>query len=230
MPIQRFIERHYDHIPLEEIDSFFGFVEPTTLYGGRIYKGAELSRYDVRSMYEMGIHVRLPLTNHYVDRDEYEENEAFLERYHLEGNSVIITNDDLARWIREDFPKYRIEASVIKNINNPRKVEKYFKLYDTVILPMDANNDEPFLKSLDNKQNITLFANAGCALTCPSKICYASVSKANKKPSQGEFKCSAKIKERDQIGMYDFDLEYLQSLGFSRYKLLRPRQGNMTGF
>ena len=43
VPIQRFIERHYDHIPLEEIDSFFGFVEPTTLYGGRIYKGAELS-------------------------------------------------------------------------------------------------------------------------------------------------------------------------------------------
>jgi hypothetical protein len=30
--------------------------------------------------------------------------------------------------------------------------------------------------------------------------------------------------------MYDFDLDYLQSLGFERFKLLRPRQGNMTGF
>lgn len=32
------------------------------------------------------------------------------------------------------------------------------------------------------------------------------------------------------IGMHDFDLEYLRSLGFERFKLLRPRKGNQTGF
>jgi collagenase-like PrtC family protease len=55
-----------------------------------------------------------------------------------------LTNDELAGWIRADFPDYKLEASVIKNI--------------------------------DNKENITLFANAGCAYTCPSKICNHSVS------------------------------------------------------
>lgn len=39
-----------------------------------------------------------------------------------------------------------------------------------------------------------------------------------------------KLKERNTIGMYDFDLDYLQPLGFERFKLLRPRQGNQTGF
>ena len=27
-----------------------------------------------------------------------------------------------------------------------------------------------------------------------------------------------------------FDLDHLQSLGFERFKLLRPRQGDMTGY
>jgi hypothetical protein len=129
-----------------------------------------------------------------------------------------------------DFPDYRLEASVIKNINTLEKVDDAFSLYDTVILPMVSNDDEVFLKAIDNKQNITLFANAGCAYTCPSKICYPSISKANKTGDHSLFTCSQKMKERNTIGMYDFDLDYLQGLGFERFKLLRPRRGNQTGF
>jgi hypothetical protein len=230
VPIQRFIRDNYSHIPLEQIDSFFGFTEACSLYGGRIFGRPELSRYDVKSLYRMNINVRLPLSNHYVTVEEYEESRPFLEKYHRPGNSLIITNDDLARWVREDFTEYRLEASVIKNINTVKKVDEAFELYDTVILPMASNDDEPFLKSIDNKKNITLFANAGCAYTCPSKICYASVSKANKVGDSSLFRCSQKMKERNTIGMYDFDLEYLRSLGFERFKLLRPRPGNQTGF
>ena len=95
---------------------------------------------------------------------------------------------------------------------------------------MQSNDDEPFLRSLDNKNCITLFANAGCAYTCPAKICYESISRANKTGEKDLFRCSQKLKERNTIGMYDFDLDYLQSLGFSRFKLLRPRSGGMTGY
>jgi len=229
-PIQRFIKNNYAQIPLEQINSFFGFTEASTLYGGRFFAVTELSRYDVRSLYRMKINVRLPITNHYATPEEYEENQPFLEKYHRPGNSLIITNDELAGWIRSDFPDYRLEASVIKNINTLKKVDEAFRLYDTVILPMTSNDDEELLKSIDNKKNITLFANAGCAYTCPSKICYPSISKANKTADKDLFQCSQKLKERNTIGMYDFDLDYLQSLGFERFKLLRPRTGDMTGF
>jgi hypothetical protein len=229
-PIQRFIKTNYSQIPLDQIDSFFGFTEHSTLYGGRFFTSTELSRYDVRSLYKMNINVRLPLTNHHASAEEYQENLPFLEKYHRPGNSLIITNDELAGWIRRDFPDYRLEASVIKNINNLKKVDEAFKLYDTVILPMASNDDEEFLDAIDNKKNITLFANAGCAYTCPSKICYPSISKANKTGDHSLFQCSQKLKERNTIGMYDFDLDHLRSLGFERFKLLRPRKGNMTGF
>jgi hypothetical protein len=230
VPIQKFIKSNYSEIPLEQIDSFFGFTEHSTLYGGRMFSTTELSRYDVKSLYLMNINVRLPLTNHHATREEYEENYPFLEKYHRPGNSLIITNDELALWLRADFPDYRLEASVIKNINTLRKVDEAFRIYDTVILPMTSNDDEALLKSIDNKKNITLFANAGCAYTCPSKICYPSISKANKTGDTSLFQCSQKLKERNTIGMYDFDLDYLQSLGFERFKLLRPRAGKMTGF
>ena len=229
LPIQQFIRRHYDDLPVEQIDSFFGFAEPCTLYGGRIWAHTELSSYDIKSMYRMGINIRLPLTNHHAGREEYESYREIFEKYHRPGNSLIITNDDLARWVREDFPDYRLEASVIKNINNLRKVEQAFELYDTVILPMTANDDEEFLLSIERKDDITLFANAGCAYTCPSKMCYPSISKANKVDDPDLFQCSQKLKDRNMVGMIDFDLDYLQSLGFSRFKLLRSRRGGMTG-
>lgn len=232
--IQLFIKQHFSDIPLEQIESFFGFTTYTPLYGGRIWNsaaisGAELSDYDIRSMYRMGIALRLPLTNHQVSRQEYEDNIPFLEKYYRPGNAIIITNDHLARWIREDFPDYHLEASVIKNINTLDKIEKAAKIYDTVVLPMSCNEDELLLKSIRDKSVIRLFANAGCALTCPSKICYPSISKANKAKDPTLFRCSQQLKERELLGMIDFDLDYLQSLGFHRYKLLRSRSGGMTG-
>ena len=227
--IQMYIREHYSQIPIEEIDSFFGFTTFSTLYGGRIWGEPELSEYDIRSMYKLDINLRLPLTNHQASREEYEENIPFLEKYYRPGNSIIITNDDLARWIRSDFPEYRLEASVIKNIKSLKKIDQAAKIYDTVILPMSCNLDAPFLESIDDKSIITLFANAGCALTCPSKICYPSISKANKVGDPNLFRCSQKLKERELLGMQDFDLDHLQSLGFERFKLLRSRKGGMTG-
>ena len=155
---------------------------------------------------------------------------TILEKHYRPGNSVIITNDDLAKWVRRDFPNYRVEASVIKNINTLKKVEKAYSIYDTVILPMEANEDEALLLSLPEKERIMLFANAGCAMTCPSKICYTGVSKANKEGDTSLWKCSQSLKPRDILGMMDFDLDYLQELGFHRFKLLRSRPGQMTGF
>ncbi len=229
-PIHKFIKDSFSDIPIEQIESFFGFTEPLTLYGGRVFNGAELSRYDLRSLYKLGINLRIPLTNHYATEAEYTSCLPFLEKHYRPRNSVIITNDNLANWIRADFPAYRVEASVIKNINTLAKVEKAYKIYDTVILPMESNEDEEFLLSIPGKERVMLFANAGSAMTCPSKICYTSVSKVNKDGDISLWQCSQSLKPRDMFGMLDFDLEYLQDLGFHRFKLLRSRPGRMTGF
>jgi len=227
-PVLAFLSRNFAHAPLEQIDSVFGFVERSTLYGGRVFGAPELSPRDVNDLYGAQIGVRLPLTNHYVEPNEYAANATLLDRYNRQGNAAIVTNDNLARWIRRDFPHYRIEASVIKNLKSYDRIKAALDTYDTVVLPMELNEDEAFLASAPNKERITLFANAGCALTCPSRICYVSISKINK-AGAGEFKCSQTLKEREQRGMVDFDIERLRQLGFSRFKLLRARPDGLTG-
>lgn len=227
--VLEFLRTNYESIPLQRIDSVFGFLEKSTLYGGRPFEAPQITDDDAAELYSVGIGVRIPLTNHYVERDEYETNMAFLEKYHRKGNAVIITNDQLARWIRKDFPKYRVEASVIKNIDSYKTIYEAFDLYDTVVLPMRLNEDHEFLVKIKHKKRITLFANAGCALTCPSKICYPSISKMNKYKGD-EFKCSQTLKYREMLGMVDFDLEKLVNLGFSRFKVLRAKPSGITGY
>ena len=229
IPIFAYLRNNYGNLALNEIDSLFGFVEKSTLYGGRGFTNRELSDRDVTQLNNAGIGIRIPMSNHNVDRKEYRLNLWLLRKYHTPGNSIICTNDDLARWVREDFPDYRLDASVIKNIKTHRKIEEAMKLYDSVVLPMPMNEDLRFLAEIEDKDKITLFANAGCALTCPSRICYASISKINKGRG-GEFQCSQPLKDRDLLGMVDFPLQPYIDLGFHRFKLLRAGPGRMTGY
>ena len=229
IPVFGYLRDTYGNVPLREIDSLFGFVEHSTLYGGRGFVRRDLTERDVYQLNNAGIGVRLPMSNHYVEREEYLENKDLLKKYHTPGNSVICTNDDLARWVRDDFPDYRLDASVIKNIKSHEKIEQAMELYDSVVLPMNMNEDLEFLEKVENKDKITLFANAGCALTCPSKICYASISRANK-GAGGQIQCSQELKKREMHGMVDFPLEPYIKLGFHRFKLLRARPGSVFGF
>ena len=228
-PILQYLSRNFSALPLKQIESVFGFVERTNLYGGRIFERPQLSNGDVIQLNKMGIGVRIPLTNHFASEEDYIKTTLMLSKYHNSLNSIICTNDNLAVWIREEFPRYEIEASVIKNLSSLSQIEDALDIYNTVVLPMAINDDDALLDSIPDKSRIRLFANAGCAYTCPAKICYKSISKINKFKG-GKFKCSQSVKERESIGMIDFDLERLQAKGFHKYKLLRTKLGNHTGY
>jgi len=229
MPVLTYLRKNYGNVPLNQIDSLFGFVERSSLYGGRAFEQPELSEQDVTLLNNAGIGIRLPMSNHFVERGEYEDNRPLLKKYHRRGNSVIVTDDDLARWIQQDFPDYHVDASVIKNIKTHKKIDEALRLYDSVVLPMKLNEDFEFLEKIEAKDRITLFANAGCALTCPSKLCYRSISKINKGKG-AEFQCVLLFKERRLLGMVDFPLQPYVDLGFHRFKLLRGRPSGLTGF
>lgn len=229
VPLLAFLRSEYGNVPLGEIDSLFGFVERCTLYGGRRFVQRELSDRDVFQLNNGGIGIRLPLSNHYAERSEYEAAMPLLDKYHRSLNFVIVTNDDLARWIREDFPDYQIDASVIKNIKSHDKITEALEIYDSVVLPMRVNNDFDFLEKIEAKDRIILFANGGCALSCPSKLCYPSFSKINK-GNGGEFQCALMFKDRNLDGMIDFPLQPYIDMGFSRFKLLRSLPNGVTGY
>ncbi len=191
------------------------------------------------------IGLRIPFTNHFVNREEYMAHAPFFEKYQGKGNSVICTSDQLAGWIRKDFPSYQVEASILKEINTHEGINRALDLYDTVILPMNLNYNDEFLSSIKNKERITLFGNAGCALTCPRRICYEHISATNKKLASQNILhrnltflfrmgfsiswCSNQLHPRKLKGIVDFDLDHLSSLGFRRFKMLRENRIRETG-
>ena len=218
--ILSYLNRVYGQVPLAEVDSIFAFVERSTLYGGRQFVSPELTSIDIQLMYDQGIGYRIPLTNSYVEPEEYQENMGLLEKYHRPGNSIIIVKDSLASWIRRDFPNYKIEASIIKNINTYDKINEALKLYDTVVLPTVLNENLEFLDKIEDKERITLFAYAGCGVNCPSKMCYPSISKFNKFNGYTGFECSQDKKEREHRGKIVFDLDEYVNMGFHRFKMI----------
>ena len=94
--IMDWIAKAYSY-PIEQIDSVFGFTEHTTLYGGRPYKGRDIQDEGLERLYDAGIGYRIPVTNHFVSREEYESQAEFLTQHHRQGNTLIIVNDDFAR-------------------------------------------------------------------------------------------------------------------------------------
>ena len=202
---------------LGEIDSVFGFAEHSVLYGGRPYHGEELSSEDINDLYEHDVGLRLPLTNHFVTRKEFDDSKEFLTKYHRKNNSVVVVNDDLCEWIKEDYPLYEVEASAIKKIDNIKKLNGVSKLYDSVVLPADCNDDKEFLESILDKDKIRLFIRAGCAYTCKSRICYKSFSESMKKEGV-ELLCSMESKPRKHLGMVNFSMTDFRALGFNRFK------------
>ncbi len=245
-PVKEYFKTFFPNIPLNKIDSIFGFVEKSSLYGGRPFFRPQISEKDYQFLQNHNIGIRIPLTNHYVSEKEYKRNKPLLDKYHKKGNSLIVTNDTLARWIKIDYPKYKIEASILKEIDSTEKIYEALKLYDTVVLPMNVNNNIKLLEAIEQKERITLFGNAGCALTCPNRICYDYISKRNKILGNTNLIirsmyyyysffirrkwCMHKIKPRKLHGIKDFDIDKLYNMGFKRFKMLREHSGRKTGY
>lgn len=231
--IANFLMQNFATLDKRHIDSIFGFSDPCKLYGGRIYYGYELTPIDLAYMYDYGIGYRIPLSNFLVNDEVYKESKPFLEKHHRKGNSVIVMKDNLAEWIKNDFPLYSVECSVTKEVDNLEKLNKVLSLYDTVVpLPEAFNINEELLKSIEDKDRVRLFLNVGCSYQCPARVCYGAMSKINMGIEGAKFECSQENKKQYKpSGMTWFDMQKFIDLGFTKFKVLRPTQAEIpTGF
>jgi len=242
VPIWSFLDRHFIDIPRNQIESVFGFAEKCTLYGGRPATLRQLSDRDIHSLNAAGIGFRIPVTNHFFNMQEYEKCRPFFEKYHKKGNALIILNDKLADIIRHDFPRYKREGSMIKNIKTHKQIDDALQLFDTVVLPREMNDNIQFLEKVGPKHRITLFATGGCAYTCPARTCYRRVSWINKfLAADNKLKniagyllypfsrgCSRRKFKRALLGSVRFDIRRFQEIGYSSFKVIRSNPFTRT--
>jgi chorismate mutase-like protein len=225
--MRRFLESQYGFMPLSHIKDTFGFVEEfTTLYGGRVYSPQRvLSHRDVAELYDLGIGVKLCLQNHFITLEDCVANRGFLARYHRKGNVVICASDVLARFVKEEFPDYVVEASIIKEVHDPAAIAACLEVFDLFTLPPAANDNLDLLAALPDKDRIILFGNARCLYTCKVRNCYRINSVLTKRVVEPEFGtlesgCSPNAPRQFEYTL--FDLERFHQMGFRRFKWIIP--------
>jgi len=227
--IMDYLKLRYLYLRSEQIVQVFGFLNSfSPLYGGRgfqAYHGLTPQHCDELAAH--GIGIGLNLTNHLFDKQAYASSLDLLERHHRPDNAIMVTNDELARQLRQDFPRYILKASVIKNISTLSAIEKALALYDQLTLPMDLNDDDDFLASIPCKERIILFANASCAYTCPKRSCYLGISQKNRGEAITST-CSKGEVPRPDYGLVYFNVEKFVELGFSRFKLIPDKRSPAT--
>lgn len=79
--------------------------------GGRINRDIFYNDGLIDYYYKKNIKIALTMTNHRIDLND-EIGNHLLEKFHREGNCIILINDDLRRYIREKYPKYKLIYSI----------------------------------------------------------------------------------------------------------------------
>jgi len=203
------------------IRSVYGFVwgMPSPLYGGRGYhEHNALSPGQVATLREHGVFLYLSLSNHFFCGEDYEKTKALLDAYHEDGNGIICVNDELAEAIRNDYPRYTLEASMIKNIKTLEGIEQALTLYDLVTLRMTQNDDVELLQAIPDKHRIVLFANSKCEYHCEMP-CLQPFSQRMKAKQETRLRCWRKEKGLPIAPYMEFELEDARFDGFTLFKL-----------
>ena len=79
--------------------------------GGRINRDVSYNEGLMEYYYSRGISIALTMSNHRINLDDKVGNHL-LEKFHREGNALIIVNDELRQYVRDNFPKYQLIHSI----------------------------------------------------------------------------------------------------------------------
>jgi len=79
--------------------------------GGRINRDVFYNDALINYYYNKDVSIALTMSNHKINLDDATGNHL-LEKFHKEGNALIIVNDDLRQYVRTNFPKYDLIYSI----------------------------------------------------------------------------------------------------------------------
>jgi len=93
-----------------------------------------MSDANIRELYDQNIGLKLCLTNHFMTREDIENSRDFLRRYHRDGNAIVTLSDELATFVKHNFPKYAVDLSMISELPLDQ-IDRALELCDNVTLP-----------------------------------------------------------------------------------------------
>lgn len=186
--------------------------------GGRVNRNCFHTQEQINFYRDNNIGFKLVFTNDIVDVNDITGN-MLLEKFHHSDNGVILINDGLRDYIRNNFPLYKLTYSITgtDNINVPMKshdvliyrgLEKHYDL----IVPRAEHNLDPKMLLLQ-RSKYEIYITEGCCTQCPvwSKH-FKSISKANRDEKKFNNLVAKKYEDcwlERGSSQYDFDKHLL---------------------
>jgi len=151
--------------------------------GGRINRDIHWKQSQIDFYYKRDISIALTFSNPYIDLTD-EVGNALLEKFHKEGNRIILINDDLRQYIRKNYPLYKLTYSITgmdlevpltnKGLDFYRDLETK---YDLIVPKMEHIFDEHF--DVDTPK-YEVMLNDSCVHNCPLyKEHFEAIAKQN---------------------------------------------------
>lgn len=191
-----------------------------------------------------GIGFHLVFSNMFVEEKHLADARGnyILENCHREGNGVIVTSHTLAKYIRENYPKYKLIHSLTHCKKNVEYYLQYKDLYDVFVLPPNMNYDFEKLSELYEVfggEKIELLVNDICYQNCPFEYEHYRLSSQaileqdfDKQEELWDSFCSKHHKERiatlgeteellklQSVKLSNHEVDKLRDMGFSNFKL-----------
>lgn len=159
-----------------KIASFFGEF-PTSLWnGGRPSQGdqcdADYVQNVIKAVNSKGIAVRYTYTNMLLNEEDMKDPYCnFCLKAADNGmNEVIVFSPVLEKYLRENYPKFKLNSSTCKEIRNIDLVnEELRRDYHLVVLDYNFNNRFEELDKIEDKSRCEILVNAVCIPNCPRR-------------------------------------------------------------
>ena len=226
--------------------SIYGTFPNCIFNGGRpefLYK--EVSVKEMKQIKEYynkhNIRITLTFTNMLItDKhlgDEY--SNSILEVFHDGYNEVLVASPILEEYIRNTYPKYKINKSITSNIGKSNIEEEY----NLFVIDKKYNRDYEYLKNIHNKEQIEILCDEVCRNDCPfTTKHYLEISKKQlgiieNAPYFGECRYNSKntnydfLMKRNKESKYYISPSDIQNIyypiGYRYYKLSGRDKYNM---
>lgn len=232
------------------IYSFYGVFPNAIWNGGGVsvdYKNTSVKEMrKVRDFYnKKGFKITFTFTNQLITEEHLHDEycNQMLNVFHNGMNEVLVVSPILEKYIRENYPKYRINRSII----NTEKIPFLLENYHLTVISKFKNRDFEYLKSLtdEEKSRTELLCNELCVNNCPHAYNHyreyanrqLNIGMTNPLP-EGYGKCrfpkepfvglTKRMKNSDYFISYQDICDLYLPLGFQFYKLTGRRKFNFT--
>ncbi len=207
-------EFFYDNISIKAI---FGCFPGAIWNGGSIFNTAPTTyASELKDFYyfykDLNIPIQITFTNPLITEKQCWDTycNTILEYFEDSDNAILVSNEILEKYIKNNYPKYKIDRSIVNTGMELDWINLLKTKYNRVVMPRRHNKDFNYLKNIpkEYRNRIELLVNEDCPSDCPRINTHYNafaLTTLFKNPDNLGIPCTNELKKDNFFGVVEKD-------------------------